>query len=130
MRASSLSDAKIISLLNRYFVPVYLSLEDVAATGSASALEKSEYRRIYAEAQRAGLSTGTVHVYILTPDGHPLDSLHVAKASEPEQLTALLDGAMQKLKTVPCAPVVKPAVQSKPPKHDANALVLHLTVAC
>jgi hypothetical protein len=127
LRASSLSDAKIISLLNRYFVPVYISDEDVAASGSASAREKLEYRRIYSEALKAGLSTGTVHVYILTPDGHPLDSLHVAKASQPEQLTALLERAIEKLKPTAGPPVVKPAVQSKPPAHDAKSLVLHLT---
>jgi hypothetical protein len=127
LRASSLSDAKIISLLNRYFVPVYISDEDVAASGTASALEKSEYHRIYSEALKAGLSTGTVHVYILTPDGHPLDSLHVAKASQPQELMSLLERAIQKLKPSPGAPLVKPAVQSKPPRHDANALVLHLT---
>jgi hypothetical protein len=127
LRASSLSDAKIISLLNRYFVPVYLSIEDVAASGSASALEKSEYQRIYSEAQKAGLSTGTVHVYILTPDGHPLDSLHVSKASQPQELTPLLERTIQKLKTSPGPAAVKPAMQSKPPKHDASDLVLHLT---
>jgi len=41
---------------------------------------------------KAGLSTGTVHVYNLTTDGHPIDSLHVAEACKPEQIVSLLSG--------------------------------------
>lgn len=127
MRASSLSDARVIALLNQYFVPVYVSNEDDADGGSAPVPEKKEYKRIYLEAVNGGLSTGTVHVYILTPDGHPFDSLHVAKACEPEQLIPLLERAIKKMKTPPGPAVVKPGVQSKPPPHAAEDLVLHLT---
>jgi hypothetical protein len=127
MRASSLSDAKVIALLNRYFVPVYVSREDVADWGNGPPEEKAEHQRIYLEAVKAGLSTGTVHVYILTPDGHPIDSLHVAEACKPEQLIPLLERTVQKLKPRPGDPVVKPAIQSRPPEHDADSLVLHLT---
>ncbi|HLJ91684.1 MAG TPA: hypothetical protein VKU02_00690 [Gemmataceae bacterium] len=127
MRASSLSDAKVISLLNRYFVPVFVSSEDDAHWGTGDPAEKAEYGRIYTEASKAGLSTGTVHVYILNPQGHPIDSLHVAQACQPEHLIPLLERAVQSLKPRPGAPVVKPGSLSAPPKHDADALVLHLT---
>jgi hypothetical protein len=127
MRASSLSDPKIITLLNRYFVPVYVSREDVAEWGNGPPEEKAEHQRIYLEAVKAGLSTGTVHVYILTPDGHPIDSLHVAEACKPDQLIPLLERTVQKLKPRPGAPVSKPTAQSKTPQHEADSLVLHLT---
>src|SRR5262249_54356330 len=126
MRASSLSDAKVIALLNRYFVPVYASNEDDVNGGSAPALEKLEYQRILFEAGKAGLSTGSVYVYLLTPDGHPLDSLHVAEACKPDELRPRLEQAVKKLRTSPGAPLVKAIAQSKPPPHEADSLVLHL----
>src|SRR5260370_23280090 len=127
MRAGSLSDAKVIALLNRYFVPVYVSREDAADWGNGPPEEKAEHQRIYLEAAKAGLFTGTVLVYILTPDGHPMDSLHVAEAFKPEQLIPLLERTAQKLKPRPGDPVVKPAAQSSPPQPDPDSLVLPLT---
>ena len=41
MRASSLSNDKVIELLNHYFVPVYLRNEDCSEDGSASPAEKA-----------------------------------------------------------------------------------------
>src|SRR5918995_4215797 len=98
MRAGPLSSARVVSLLNRYFVPVYVSNEDLA-DGTAPAAEKAERDRIYREAQKAGLSTGTVHVYVLTPEGgHPIDSLHVATAAQTDRLIALLGRTVERLK--------------------------------
>jgi hypothetical protein len=117
----------VISLLNRYFVPVYLSNEDYAKEGAAPAEEKAERDRIYREALKAQLSTGTVHVYILGPDGHPIDSQHVAVASKVEKLTEMLERTVEKLKLAEGKPLVKAVVQSVAPKADADSLVLHLT---
>src|SRR5438270_13822955 len=99
MRASSLSDAKVITLLNRYFVPVYVSTEQDGQGGSAPPEERAEYARINREAVQARLSNGTVHVYLLTPDGHPFDSLHVKDAYKPENLLPMLEKAVRKLQT-------------------------------
>jgi hypothetical protein len=127
-------------LLNQYFIPVYarngdyqVGNEDRARGnldkgGAAPAAEKAEYYRIYHEAVKAGLSTGTVHVYIVDPAGHPIDSLHVAEATKPDRLLAMLQRSIEKLKLAPGKPLIKPCVQSKsPPPGDADALVLHLT---
>src|SRR5262245_59786149 len=124
MRASSLSDARVVTLLNRYFVPVFVSNEDYGGSGSAEPAERAEYQRIFGEAAKAGLSTGTVHVYILTTDGHPIASLHVAEACKPDELVSLLERAVQKLRPRPGNPVIKPATQSPPPKAGADSLVL------
>ena len=46
MRASSLSNDKVIDLLNHFFVPVYLSNEDFAKGGCAPIEERKELQRI------------------------------------------------------------------------------------
>jgi hypothetical protein len=127
MRASSLSDSQVITLLNRYFVPVYVSNEDAGEHGNGPLGERAEYRRIYGEALKTNLSASTVGVYVLAPDGHTMEAMHVVQASKPEHLIPLLERVVQKLKTPAGPPVVKPASQSVPPPHENDALVLHLT---
>lgn len=126
MRASSLSNPRIISTLNRFFVPVYISNEDYSPTGSAAPAEKAERMRIYAETIKAGLSSGTVHVYIIAPDGRPIDSMHVARAYKIEELSALLDRTITRLKVVEGKPLVAPTPQSRAPWAGNDSLVLHL----
>ena len=76
---------------------------------------------------QAKLSTGTVHAYVLSPDGHPIDSRHIAQASKVEELTAMLERTAARLKTPAGKPLLKPQSQSAPPGSKAGALVLHLT---
>jgi hypothetical protein len=124
--------------LNGCFVPVYARNADYAAAnddpasgplaagGSAPADEKAEYLRIYREALDKGLSTGTVHVYVVSPDGHPLDSRHVADAAKPDRLIAMLERTVERLALEPGEPVVAPAARHRAPDAPADALVLHL----
>jgi hypothetical protein len=126
VRAVSLSHTRVIELLNRYFVPVYLSNEEYTATGAAPTAEKAELRRILREGHAAGLSVGSVHVYILTPDGRPLDSLHTAEAARPERLIGLLEHSVQRLRPKGGAPVVQPCAPP-PPRTGRDTLLLHLT---
>jgi hypothetical protein len=72
------------------------------------------------------LSAGTVHVYLLDPDGRPVGSQHVAVASKVEELTGLLERTVERLKVPAGKTVVPPSSQSAAPKADAGALVLHL----
>lgn len=126
MRASSLSNEKVISLINRYFVAVYTSNEDFRAGGAAPPEERKQLQRIVHETLKAKLSAGTVHVYLLTPDAQPIDSQHVATSSKVEKLTEMLERTVARLKLVESKPLVEPRPQSQPPKADADALVLHL----
>lgn len=127
MRAGPLSNAKVIETLNHFFVPVYVSMEDYEDNGSAAREEKAEYRQIYLEAAQAGLSVGTVHAYVLTPAGHPIDSLHVARAAEGNNLQHMLTAAVEKLKTVPGEPLVKPTAQAAcPVKPSDGSLTIHV----
>lgn len=98
--------------------------------------EKAAYRKIFDDfyrldqenrkAGKPGLSIGTVHVYVLTADGEPFDSLHVAEAN-PERVTAMLKRAVDTLKTPRGKAVVQPGVQSRAPTAKVDSLVLHLT---
>src|SRR5688500_11223175 len=115
MRAGPLSNRKVISLLNEYFVPVYTVNEDYSDKGSAPPEEKAERNRIFAEGHAAKLSVGSVHVYILAPDGHLRDSLHVAKAAQSDHLIGLLEKTVTELKIPKGPPVVAPVAQSQCP---------------
>ncbi len=127
MRASSLSNKKVIELLNAHFVPVYVSNEDYRPGGPAPADERGHKDRIYREALAAKLSTGTVHAYVLTPDGRPIDSLHVANAAKPANTIAMLERAVQKLNVPAGKPLIKPTPGAAAPTAEKDALVLHLT---
>ena len=127
MRAGPLSNTRVISLLNRFFVPVYAANEDYRDGGAQPAEEKAEYNRIFKEAHAAKLSVGTVHVYVLSPGGHPIDSLHVATAAKTDRLIDLLERIVEKLNIREGKAVVSPVTQSAPPKCASDSLVLHLT---
>lgn len=127
MRAGPLSNQKVISLLNEYFVPVYTVNEEYTEKGSAPPEEKAERNRIFQEGYAAKLSVGSVHVYILAPDGHLRDSLHVAKAAQAENLIALLEKSVADLKVPRGQPVVAPVTQSQCPRSPPGSIALHLT---
>jgi hypothetical protein len=135
MRASSLSNSKVIDLLNGYFVPVTVDGTFVLHNDSVPADEKKTYQDVFQKfyqlnkdnraAGKLELSVGTVHAYVLGPDGKAMDSLHVAEA-KPEQVAKMLQRAVDSLKTPQGKPLIKPCAQSTPPKAEAGALVLHL----
>jgi hypothetical protein len=126
MRAGPLSSPKVIDLLNRFFVPVFVVNEDYRPDGPAPKEEKDEYRRIYHEALRAKLSAGTVHAYLIETAGHPIDSLHVADATQPDRLAAMLERAIREQKLAEGQALVPPRALSAPPECAAGSLVLHL----
>lgn len=127
MRAGPLSNSQIIELLNKFFVPVYVSNEDYDEAGLVSPEERAERNRIWRDANEAGLSSGTVHAYVLAPDGRVSDSLHVARAARVEETQAMLERAIETYRPQGGAPLVKPAPQSRPPEAAPGGLVLHLT---
>src|SRR5947209_1065346 len=126
MRAGPLSNSKVIALLNSSFVPVYTVNEDYAAKGSAFPAEKVERERVFKEGYAQHRSVGTVHVYVLRPDGHLFDTLHVAEAARAEKLLVLLNRAVAELKPASGQPLVPPTSQSCQPDCDKDSVVLHL----
>src|SRR5258705_285882 len=127
MRAGPLSNKRVVQLLNRYFVPVYTSNEDYSSRGRASKEEKAERERIFQAGYAAKKSVGTVHVYLVAPNGGLIDSMHVAEAAKATKLIDLLEKAVADLKVAGGEPVVKPRPQSERPVCDANCVTLHLT---
>ena len=126
MRAGPLSSPEVVKTLNRSFVPVYLSNEDYAEGGPAPQAERRERDRILREAAAKGLSTGTVHVYVLDPEGHAVDSAHVAEGAKLDVLRRLLDRNVARFRPEPGPPAVAPRPQAPPPGHEPGGLTLHL----
>jgi hypothetical protein len=126
MRASSLSNEKVIDLLNHFFIPVYLSNEDFAKGGCAPEEERKELQRVFRETLDAKRSSGSVHVYVLGADGKAHDSMHVASAYKVEKLVPMLQAATAHYRLEAGRTLFPPGPQSRHPKHAPNALVLHL----
>ena len=126
MRAGPLSNSNVIELLNHSFVPVYTVNEDYAPKGSAPAEEKAERERIFKQGYERNWSVGTVHVYVLRPDGQLFGTLHVAQAARAANLMALLERAVAELKTASGRPIVPPAPQSHQPECEPDSVTLHL----
>src|SRR3954469_15867304 len=128
MRAGPLSDDKVISLLNRYYVPVFVSNEDYEKDGPAAPEEKKAKLGIYVEAVNNKLGSGSVHVYVVKPDGHVLETLGVVNATKDNgrMLVELLERCAKTMNVTAGDPVVKPATVSTAPPAPAGALVLHL----
>src|SRR3712207_2932493 len=115
MRAGPLSNATVSDTLNRYFVPVYTSNEDYRDGGSAPPEERAAHQKIYRAALEKKLSAGTVHAYVLTPDGEPVDSLHVADAARGQNTLNMLRRAVERFKTPPGEALAPPRTQSVAP---------------
>jgi hypothetical protein len=122
-----LSNDRVIQLLNRYFVPVYLSNEDFREGGDAPAAERETLSRIHREGHDKGLSVGSVHAYVLSPEGRLLDSLHVGDAFKVERLVAMLDKTVAQQRPSGGNPVVQPSPQWPAPAADPDDLVIHVT---
>lgn len=137
MRASSLSNRKVIDLLNSCFVPVYVDGTYLQANPDTHAEELAAYRGLFAGLHRANeqrresgqspLSTGTVHAYVFSASGQAIDSRHVAHAG-PASVIEMLQGAAKTLKVTSLdEPIIAPSSQSPRPDCADDALVLHLS---
>ena len=127
MRAGPLSKKTVSDTLNQYFVPVYTSNEDYRDDGAAPPEERAAYQKIYRAALDKKLSAGTVHAYVLSPDGEPVDSLHVADAARGDNTLKMLQRAIERFHVKPGAALVTPRAQSQPPSQADGSMVLHLT---
>jgi hypothetical protein len=127
MRASSLSDDRIIDLLSKYFVSVWLSTDDYELEKKDQA-EADEYMRYRRLAKDQGLAAGNVQIYLILPDGKLLTTMHIAQASKPEKFEALLKDTIDQYKLQPREVAKKTNTAARPrPKDDTkDALVFHI----
>lgn len=130
MRAGPLSDDKIIRLINSYYVPFYLNFADYFQPGETGVAQqdKALFHKMIDGFQKIGASTGTVHVYVSSPDFQPLGSLHVAEAIKPEVLKPFLNDFVVKQNILAAEPVFAPRPQSVPPPASKGSLILHVFI--
>ncbi len=127
MRVSSLSDDRVIELLNRYYLPTWVSRDRYQLSGPDKA-EQAELQRIDRQRHDRGLEGGTVTVHILSSDGSVVAALPVQKASKPAELVAFLKeyAEREKVKQRRLIPSKKPLIAWKDqqkPKTDGGVLV-------
>jgi hypothetical protein len=128
MRAGPLSNKDIVELLNSRYIPVYAVNEDYREGGPKSQDEKAAYQKLFREGGEKKLSTGSVHVYILSPAGEVVDSLHVAEGAKPSVLKAALEKNAARYPVAPGKAVVPPHPQASAPPYAEGSLQLHLVV--
>lgn len=127
MRAGPLSNPKVIELLNRCFVPVYISNEDY--DGKSAVVPKEEvqaWQRIYHDALKEKRSAGSVCVYVVRPDATGIASMVVSRAADKDNLLKMLEATVDRLKVAGGKPVVSPRPQAPAPKVGRDELLLHL----
>ena len=93
MRVSSLSNAKVIDLISKYFVPVWYSRDNYQLSGRDPA-EQAEVLRIDRLAQGKG---GNVCVFLLDPEGSLVGVQMVQLASKPENLIPFLQRVVEEM---------------------------------
>lgn len=122
IRTGLLNDDRVISLLNRAFVPVRVSNEDVRPGGGAAPAAREAMTRIYQAALQAKLPAGDDCVYIVAPDGKVLSAAPVPRACDAANVLPLLEQA----RGPEGPPMNRPLPQSRAPSHEPSDLVLHL----
>lgn len=123
IRSRALADPEVISILNAYFVPVYVSNPDFEELGTASAEERRLRDRIWRSASESKQHWGMDCLYLLDPaDGRVCDTLTLGKANP----AAMRGWLKANRRTPPGSPLVPPSSQSKPPSTPTGTLVLHV----
>jgi hypothetical protein len=89
MRVSSLSDERIIDLVSRHFIPVWVS-RDAYQRSPPDRAERDLLAHIDADRHRKRFEGGTVCVYVVTPDGDALATMTVQRACKPDLLAPFL----------------------------------------
>jgi hypothetical protein len=122
MRVSSLSDERVLRLLARSFVSVWLSRDhyQMAPPSKAEADELARLDRARAAGKMLG---GTVCVFAVAPDGRLLATLPVQQASRPEGLLAFLEKIVAEQKPAPRPAGRGPAVAEALPRPLAAGTV-------
>jgi RNA polymerase sigma factor (sigma-70 family) len=118
LRAGSFADERVITLLNRSFVPVFASNDDADA--------KAETTRIYHAAFDAKLKPSDECIYLLAPEGGVVEVIRVKDAKVADTLVATLQAAVARMQTASGEPVIAPHPLSVAPPAPPGGLVLHI----
>src|SRR5439155_25734838 len=116
MRASSLSDDRVIRLVSTYFVPVHVSRDNYLFDAPDPAIQR-ELGRIDADRQAKKMEGGIVAVYVLDPDGAVIASITVQQAFYPDKFVAFLEKVVADNKLLARQVVEVKITVSEPPPH-------------
>ncbi len=89
--------------------------------------ERVELERLHREGHAAKKSTGSVHTWLLSPDGKVEDTQHVAEAAKTGKLLAALEAMKSKYSVPAGKPLVAPAALSRPAKLAPGSVAVHIT---
>ena len=107
---------------------VFTSNEDYYGDSATVPKEElAELERIRHEGYDAKMSVGTVHAYLLSPDGKLKETLHVVEAARTEKLQQALERVAAQYKVGAGKPVVAPVVLSRPRKLAPGSVAMHIT---
>jgi hypothetical protein len=128
MRTSSFSNKEVIGLISQYFVPVWIGWDDYGCDKKPA--EQDEASRIRSRAGKLGLVAGNVNVYLLDPQGEPVQAMGVSKAMEPENLLPMLTRFVRDKQLKPRTPeAIRATARTPPPMpkpKTEHGLVLHV----
>ena len=127
MRMGPFSDPVVIDLLNRFFVPVQLSTDRYLKDQATPAEERMLLRDIWKDATQKELPHGTVHVYLVLPDGTVHDAMHVRDAAQTDRLLKFLRRSLGQLKTAGGKKLVEEPIARRIPRANAaDSLIVHI----
>ena len=139
-RAGPLSNAKVITLLNNYFAPVYIVNADYnRKEGRVSPEEMREWERIRKEtwggvkAQSETVrfssfasASRDICMYVLTPDGHAVDALRLPEVGQTDKVQAFLEAMIKKLNVPEGRRLLATRENAAPPRNrPPDSVTLH-----
>lgn len=89
MRVGPLSNKQFIKYLHQHFVPVFVSNQEYAA-GEHGTTELEHLVTIRQKTVAKGMRTATVQIYLLSPDGEPIDIMVVRDALDIRRLMSFM----------------------------------------
>jgi hypothetical protein len=130
MRVSSLSDPRVLELLTKYYVPVWLSRDDYQRE-KRSRDEQAELSRLDAERAKRKMEGGTVCVFLVAPNGDVLATQRVLLAYQAETLIPFLKKTIADLKVEPRDPEairtsIAEATEAKPKTKTKDGRFVHI----
>ena len=124
MRMGPFANNQVINYLNKFYVPVFVSNEDYQAGKFGEENHKLLFS-VWDQAKKKKLPMGTVHAYLLTPDGKIYNSMHVMHAARLDVFFRFITSAIGGMKTAGGETLVQPAPTFVPPSVEDDEILLH-----
>ena len=115
MRMGPFSNPEIIGLLNRYFVAVHIANEDYES-GKLGEGQRAQLQTIRRSANRQGLPSGRVQIYLVDREEKVLDVLPLKRALDTEKFLTVVQAWVEKYGLPPR----KNALQTAMPKCNSS----------